>query len=165
MISNRHIEMITPLGDEVDQAAALIVHAFQDEALTNVWLDLSNERIKRAYEALVNEKLRTVIQAGQPVIAALSEGKVLGVAVMKSPGMKVGGMDGTSGVCPLHAAAVHPGAFGHPGRANGLLSAEAAVFIAKEPLRPRGDRRSPGSSGRRNRQPPARRGASALSPG
>lgn len=86
MKSIQHIDLITP----IDQAAALVVQAFQEEALTSVWLDFNHKLIRRAYEALIKEKLRTMIQADQPVIAAISEKNVVGIAVVKSPGMKIG---------------------------------------------------------------------------
>ncbi|MBS3967595.1 MAG: GNAT family N-acetyltransferase [Truepera sp.] len=64
-------------------AARLIVDAFQHEAITAYWLNLSGEIARQHYAKLIEAKLRLYLLTGQPLLAAVAGDKVVGVAVIK----------------------------------------------------------------------------------
>jgi len=75
---------VTPLSPLlVLDAARLIVEAFRHEALTTFWLNLSGETARRHYAKLIEARLRLGMLCGQPVLIALDNGKLVGVAVVK----------------------------------------------------------------------------------
>lgn len=64
-------------------AARLIVEAFRQEAITAYWLNLSGETARQHYAKLVEAKLRFHLLTGQPLLAVVDHGKLVGVAVVK----------------------------------------------------------------------------------
>jgi len=58
--------IIKPLHmDELGDATDIILQAFKDEAFTSSWLDLTDEKIKRAHGVAVNLKHRINILVRQ----------------------------------------------------------------------------------------------------
>lgn len=75
---------VTPLNSPlVLDAARLIAEVFQHEAITTFWLNLSGETARRHYTKLAEAKLRLYLITGQPVLAAMEGGTLVGVAVVK----------------------------------------------------------------------------------
>ncbi len=75
---------VTALSEPLaPNAARLIVEAFRHEAITAYWLNLASEMARRHYAKLIEAKLRLYLLAGQPVLAAVTDNKVVGVAVVK----------------------------------------------------------------------------------
>lgn len=59
------------------------MEAFRHEAITAFWLDLSGEIARQHYAKLIEARLRLYLLAGQPVLAAVTDNKLVGVAVIK----------------------------------------------------------------------------------
>jgi GNAT superfamily N-acetyltransferase len=76
-----HVTPLSPLL--VLDGARLIAEAFQHEAITTFWLNLSGETARRHYSKLAEAKLRLYLITGQPLLAAVAGDKAVGLAVVK----------------------------------------------------------------------------------
>ncbi len=68
-----------------DEAVNVLLSAFQSEAFTAAWLDLSRERLRRIYARAVRLKFTLYLEAGHPLQVVVEKGRVIGLLVMKSP--------------------------------------------------------------------------------
>jgi len=68
-----------------DEAVHVLLSAFQREAFTAAWLDLSRERLRRIYARAVRLKFTLYLEAGHPIQAVVENGRVIGLLVMKFP--------------------------------------------------------------------------------
>jgi len=73
----------------LDEAAKVLMSAFQKEALTTaLLLDLSQKRHKELYSKTVRLELALYLRAEQPVFVAVEDGKVIGLVIIKTPHAK-----------------------------------------------------------------------------
>lgn len=85
----KQVELVELNKNHVEEAAALFVDAFRDEAFTASWLDLSREKNRRLYRDAVRLKLDLCLKVGQPLYIVLADGRVAGLAVVKAPHITV----------------------------------------------------------------------------
>jgi GNAT superfamily N-acetyltransferase len=71
--------------EQVDQAVAVILESFRTEAITASWLDLSRAKIRSLYSAAIRLKVEASYEAGYPLIVAEHDGRVVGLAMVRSP--------------------------------------------------------------------------------
>jgi GNAT superfamily N-acetyltransferase len=73
----------------VDEATEVLMSAFQKEALTTaLLLDLSQKRHRGLYSKTVKLELDLYLRTEQPVFVAVEDGKVIGIAIIKTPHAK-----------------------------------------------------------------------------
>lgn len=86
MISNVTIKPLHK--DELDGATDIILQAFKDEAFTSSWLDLTDEKIRRAHGVAVKLKQRINVLVRHPAFAAWEGERLLGLVVLNDPERK-----------------------------------------------------------------------------
>jgi len=74
--------------DNLDEAVALMLKAFRDEGFTSSWLDLSDPKLKSAYGIVVKTLYTIHLDAGDPIYAALENGRIVGTAGLTTPDAK-----------------------------------------------------------------------------
>lgn len=79
------MEIVALQEDQLDEAADLLLSAFQGEAFTAAFLDLGRERIRRIYHRLVKTRYTLYLKAGHPVFSATEDGRIIGLVVLTSP--------------------------------------------------------------------------------
>ena len=94
---------IVPLEEEnLLEAARVLAEAFATEAFTDATFDVRDDRVEDALERVVEIRLRAHLEASQPVFVAMTDGAVVGVAVVDRPGFT------TSRLRILQLLAPHP---------------------------------------------------------
>ncbi len=79
-----------PLQENMlDEAVDVMLSAFQKEAFTAAWLDLSRPKLRRRYAHAVKLKFRLYLEAGHPILVAVEKGRVIGLLVLNAPGVVV----------------------------------------------------------------------------
>lgn len=82
--SSRPGFQVTPLNPLLaPDAARLIVEVFRQEGITAYWLNLSGDTARRHYAKLIEAKLRLYLFTKQPVLTAMGNDQLVGVAVVK----------------------------------------------------------------------------------
>jgi len=81
--------VITVLArEQLDEAVEVMLTAFKDEAFTAAWLDLSDPKLKSVYAIAVKTLYTIHLDAGDPIYAALEEGRIAGIAGVTTPDRK-----------------------------------------------------------------------------
>ncbi len=73
----------------MDEAVDIFLEAFQTEAVTRTWLDLSCPRLRRRYRHAVQLKLLLHLETGQPLPAVMAGEQVIGLASLQLPGQRI----------------------------------------------------------------------------
>jgi ribosomal protein S18 acetylase RimI-like enzyme len=84
----KEIKITSLTKDRLDEATALLLAAFKDEAFTSSWLDLSDPKLKKAYATTVKIKYLVHLDSGEPFYAAMDKERVVGIAVLTIPNTK-----------------------------------------------------------------------------
>ncbi len=66
----------------LDEAVDVMLSAFQEEAFTAAWLDLSRPKLRRRYAHAVKLKFKLYLEAGHPILVAVEKGRVIGLQVL-----------------------------------------------------------------------------------
>ena len=69
----------------IDEAVAVMLTAFKDEALTSAWLDLSDPRLKDAYSVGVRIIYSIHLDSGDPIYTAVEKDRIVGLAALTTP--------------------------------------------------------------------------------
>ena len=81
--------VITNLPEEkIDEAVEVMLTAFENEALTSMWLDLTDPKLKKAYSKAIKIIYTVHLASGDPVYTAIENEKVVGIAALSTPGSK-----------------------------------------------------------------------------
>lgn len=76
-------------GDRLDELIQVFLSAFQKEATTASWLDLSSTRLRRYYGSVARIKFQLYLEAGNPIFAAVEDNGLTGFVVLKLPEIKI----------------------------------------------------------------------------
>ena len=69
----------------LDEAVEVFLSAYEREAFTAAWIDLSREKTRGTYSRLVRMRYTLYLEAGHPVFSAIEDGRVIGLVVLASP--------------------------------------------------------------------------------
>ncbi len=69
----------------LDEAVEVFLSAYEREAFTAAWIDLSRRRIRGVYSRLVRTRYALWLLAGHPLFSAVDDGRVVGFAALVSP--------------------------------------------------------------------------------
>lgn len=83
------VEIERPLRHQLNEASRMILNAFRREAFTAAIMDLSQKKISRSYLQVIRFKIGLYRECGQPLLAALSGTRVVGMAVLQSPRVSI----------------------------------------------------------------------------
>jgi hypothetical protein len=77
MVNTVRIEMATT--EQLDEIIEVFLSSFKEEATTAAWIDLSSEKLNKAYGTLVRIKLKLYLEAGNPIFIAIENNSILGL--------------------------------------------------------------------------------------
>ena len=73
----------------LEEGVEVLLSAFQKEAFTAAWLDLSRNRQRKIYSRVVRLKFDLYLEAGNPIFSVLEKDKVVGLLVLQAPDIKI----------------------------------------------------------------------------
>ncbi len=76
-------------AEKIDQAVAMFIDAFKSEAFTEALIDLSIPANYDIYSQITKYRLSFYLEIGHRVFTVLDGDKVIGMAILKSPHVKV----------------------------------------------------------------------------
>lgn len=82
---SRGVEISLLQPNMLDEAVKVFLSAFQNEAFTVAWLDLSRTRLRSLYSRAVRRKLELYLDAGHPLYSAVEKDRLIGLLVLKTP--------------------------------------------------------------------------------
>ncbi|RJP30784.1 MAG: GNAT family N-acetyltransferase [Actinobacteria bacterium] len=85
------IEIVRLTGELTGQATQVLVEAFKTEETTAYHLDTGRPATQRRMAILDGIFLRMYLEADRPILAAVKEGRVVGVGMVRDPRMPVSG--------------------------------------------------------------------------
>jgi GNAT superfamily N-acetyltransferase len=78
-------EIVALQENMLDEAVEVFLSAYEREAFTAVFFDLSRERTRGMYSRLVKLRYALYLEAGHPIFSAVENGRVTGLLVLESP--------------------------------------------------------------------------------
>lgn len=83
------MEIVSLAPELVEEAAALLAEAFRTEEITSYHVDMSRTSAMRRMRIMDGILLRLYLEAGRPVVAAVNNGNLVGVGLVRDPRRRV----------------------------------------------------------------------------
>ncbi len=87
--ADKGIEVVALQDSMLNEAVDVFMSAFEREALTSAFLDLSQGKVRTMYARLIRTKFAVYRAVGHPVFAAVQGGRVAGVVLLTSPHVSI----------------------------------------------------------------------------